>query len=191
MVGFNRRWSPAVRAAQRVLADVGSPKLVVYRIAAGQVPDGHWYGDRRQGGRLLGEVCHFIDTAQALIGADIDEAVGLAGGGGPAAAAGDDVVVSLSFADGSLATIGYSTASPTAGKEWIEVVGGSHRLVISDFRCAEANGKTLWKGRQDKGHLAQAAAFLDAVKGGPTAPTGSMLATMHATIRACEVTNRG
>ena len=79
MVGFNRRWSPAVRAAQRVLADVASPKLVVYRIAAGQVADGHWYGDRRQGGRLLGEVCHFIDTAQALIGAEIDEAVGLAG----------------------------------------------------------------------------------------------------------------
>src|ERR1019366_8746641 len=87
MVGFNRRWSPAVRAAQRVLADVASRKLVVYRVGAGPVPEGHWYRDRRQGGRLLGEVCHFIDTAQALIGAEIEEAVGLAGGGGLGASA--------------------------------------------------------------------------------------------------------
>ena len=47
------------------------------------MPDEHWYRDRRQGGRLLGEVCHFIDTAQALIGAEIEEATGLAGSGGP------------------------------------------------------------------------------------------------------------
>ena len=65
MVGFNRRWSPAVRAARRALGRHCSPKLLVYRVAAGQVPAGHWYPDRRQGGRLLGEVCHFIDTAQA------------------------------------------------------------------------------------------------------------------------------
>ena len=74
-LGFNRRWAPAVQAAQRVLAEVKAPKLIVYRIAAGRVPDGHWYLDRRQGGRLLGEVCHFVDLAQALAGADIEDAV--------------------------------------------------------------------------------------------------------------------
>jgi len=64
MVGFNRRWSPAVLAAQRSLTGTPGPRYVVYRVAAGPVPDGHWYRDRRQGGRLLGEVCHFVDTAQ-------------------------------------------------------------------------------------------------------------------------------
>ena len=68
-LGFNRRWAPAVLAAQQVLARAQAPKLLVYRIAAGRVPDGHWYLDRRQGGRLLGEVCHFVDPAQALVGA--------------------------------------------------------------------------------------------------------------------------
>jgi predicted dehydrogenase/threonine dehydrogenase-like Zn-dependent dehydrogenase len=184
MVGFNRRWSPAVQAAHKVLAGVASPKLITYRIAAGRVPDEHWYRDRRQGGRLLGEVCHFIDTAQALIGAEIEEATRLAGSGGPGVAAGDDVVVSLRFADGSLAAIGYGSAAPTAGKELIEIVAGSHRVVIDDFRSAEADGRTLWRGRQDKGHRAQAAAFLDAVCGGAVAVTDSMLATMRATIRA-------
>ena len=60
-IGFNRRWSPAVLTAQRALAGTTAPKLIVYRIAAGPVPEGHWYHDRRQGGRLLGEVCHFVE----------------------------------------------------------------------------------------------------------------------------------
>src|ERR1019366_565772 len=121
---------------------------------------------------------------QALIGAEIEEATGLAGSGGPGVAAGDDVLVSLRFADGSLAAICYGSATPSAGKELIEIVAGSHRVVIDDFRSVEADGRTLWKGRQDKGHRAQAAAFLDAVRGNGAAVTDSMLATMRATIRA-------
>ena len=64
-IGFNRRWSPAVAAARQALAGMAAAKLVVYRVAAGPVPENHWYHDRRQGGRLLGEVCHFVDTAQS------------------------------------------------------------------------------------------------------------------------------
>jgi hypothetical protein len=179
-IGFNRRWSPAVQAARRILAQVSGPKLLVYRVAAGPVPKGHWYHDRRQGGRVLGEVCHFVDTAQALIGSNIEEAAGLPGGGKP----GDDVVVSLRFADGSLATIAYGSVQPTVGKEWIEVTGGGRRVVIDDFHRAAADGKAIWKGRQDKGHRACAAAFRRAVTGGEAMPTETLLATMRATIRA-------
>jgi hypothetical protein len=190
MIGFNRRWSPAVQAARQLLAGITAPKLITYRIAAGPVPDGHWYRDRRQGGRLLGEVCHFIDTAQALIGADIEEASSLPNASGPGVLAGDDVIVSLRFAGGSLAAIGYGSAAPGAGKERIEVAAGPHRVVIDDFRSATADGRKLWRGRQDKGHRAQAAAFLRAVTGGPAAPTGVMLASTLATIQAAEVARR-
>ena len=184
-VGFNRRWSPAVAAARRALAGTTAAKLVVYRIAAGPVPEDHWYRDPRQGGRLLGEVSHFIDTAQALVGAPIEDVAGLSGGGagGPA----DDAVVALRFADGSMASIGYGSAVPSAGKEWIEVHSGDRRVVIDDFRSATANGKTMWKGRQDKGHRALAAAFRQAVAGTAELPTEEMLATMRATIRAAAV----
>jgi predicted dehydrogenase len=201
MVGFNRRWSVPVRLARNVLAEAASPKFLVYRVAAGPVPSDHWYNDRRQGGRLLGEVCHFVDTAQAIVGADITEAVSLlAGDGGALGAAGspgtlhapgtpgvvpgNDAIVSLRFTDGSLATICYGSALPTAGKEWIEVTTGSRRLVIDDFRSVKQDGKTLWKGRQDKGHRACAAAFRKAVTGGAALPTEAMLATTHATIQA-------
>jgi predicted dehydrogenase/threonine dehydrogenase-like Zn-dependent dehydrogenase len=196
MIGFNRRWSPAVTAAQTRLAQVRSPKFLVYRVAAGPIPDGHWYTDRRQGGRVLGEVCHFIDTAQALVGADIEETVsvladvGHGRGGDGRTAPGSDAVVSLRFADGSLATICYGSALPSAGKEWIEVTSGSHRVVINDFRSAYLDGKTLWRGRQDKGHRACAYAFKQGIKGTLPLPTRTMLATTHATIQAAATQRR-
>jgi len=189
-IGFNRRWSPALAAAQRRLAEVSSPKLLVYRVAAGPVPEGHWYHDRRQGGRVLGEVCHFVDTAQALIGASIEDVFGLPGGGGPGVQHGDDVAVSLRFSDGSLASVAYGSAKPVAGKEWIEIQAGSHRLVIDDFRSATSNGRTIWKGRQDKGHRAAVAAFRIALEGGPAMQTEAMLATMRATIRVANTGSR-
>jgi predicted dehydrogenase/threonine dehydrogenase-like Zn-dependent dehydrogenase len=191
MIGFNRRWSPAVLPAQVALARMASPKFLVYRVAAGPVPEGHWYTDRRQGGRILGEVCHFVDTAQALIGAGLEETVCVLagerhgrGGGDGRVVPGNDAAVSLRFSDGSLATICYGSALPKAGKEWIEVTSGSHRLVIDDFRSLKLDGKTLWRGRQDKGHRACAYAFRRAITGGAALPTRAMLATTHATMEA-------
>ena len=186
MTGFNRRWSPAVQAAQAALARLPAPKLLVYRVAAGRVPAGHWYRDRRHGGRLIGEVCHFVDTAQALVGSAIEGASAVVGGG-PGALAGEDSAVALRFADGSLATIAYGSAEATAGKEWIEVLAGSHRIVIEDFRRLQLDERTLWKGHQDKGHRAAVTAFYRAIKGGPALPTESMLATMRMTVRASEL----
>jgi predicted dehydrogenase len=182
MIGFNRRWSPAVRAAQRVLADATSPRYLIYRVAAGPVPEEHAAADRRQGGRLLGEVCHFVDTAQALVGTDITDAVSLLGAGG--STAGVDAVVSLRFADGSLGTICYGSAQPAAAREWIEITAGTRRLVINDFRCTKLDSKTLWRGRRDYGHDACAAAFWGAVTGNDALPTGAMLASTRATLQA-------
>ena len=183
-LGFNRRWAPAVLAAQRALAEERAPKLVVYRIAAGRVPGGHWYLDWRQGGRLLGEVCHFVDLAQALVGADIEDAVAVLGG--DASQGHDGVAVALRFADGSVASIAYGSTAPVAGKERIEMLAGSHQVIIEDFRSVLVNGRTLWKGRQDKGHRAHAAAFRQAVQGGTGMPTEAMLGTMRATIQAAD-----
>jgi hypothetical protein len=57
-------------------------------------------------------------------------------------------------------------------------------VVIDDFRRAQADGKTIWKGHQDKGHRACVAAFRHAVTGGEAMPTEMLLSTMAATIRA-------
>jgi hypothetical protein len=130
--------------------------LIVYRIAAGRVPDGHRYLDRCRGGH-----------------------------GSPG---NDGAAVVLRFADGSVASIAYGSTPPVAGKERIEVLAGSHQVTIEDFRSVLVNGRTLWKGRQDKGHRAHAAAFRQAVQGGPGVPTEAMLGSMRATIQAADRT---
>lgn len=186
-IGFNRRWAPAVVAVREALAGADGPRFLVYRIAAGQVPAGHWYNDRRQGGRLLGEACHFVDTAQALVGSSIVGVAAVHGGGlDSRTPTGSGAAISLRFENGSLATIMYGSAQPTAGKEWIEVLSGSQRVVIDDFRSATLDGRTIWKGRSDKGHNAQAAAFNRAVRGAGALPTGQMIASMRATIKAAD-----
>jgi hypothetical protein len=133
---------------------------------------------------MLGEVCHFVDAAQALVGADIEDAAAVLSG--DAARGNDGVVVALRFADGSVASIAYGSAMPVAGKERIEVLAGSRQVVIDDFRVARADGRVLWKGRQDKGHAGHAVAFRQAVTGGVAVPTEAMLGAMRATIRAAE-----
>ena len=96
------------------------------------------------------------------------------------------MVVALRFADGSVASIAYGSAPPATGKERIEVLAGSHQVIIDDFRSVQGDGRTLWKGRQDKGHRAHAAAFRQAVQGGTGMPTEAMLGTTRATIQAAD-----
>lgn len=78
MVGHNRRWAPHVLA---VAEQLRGPAVVTYRVSAGPVPARHWYADRRQGGRLLGEVCHFVDTCAALVRSEVVDVRALAGPG--------------------------------------------------------------------------------------------------------------
>lgn len=183
-VGHNRRWSPHVRAVREQLGD--APAVVVYRVSAGRVPAKHWYGDRRQGGRLLGEVCHFVDTCAAVVRSDVVSVHAVAGTGAELLLA-DDIVLTLRHANGSLSTISYASAgSPGTAKERIEVLGAGHTWVIEDFTRLLLDGKTVPPtGRQDKGHTAAVTAFREALRsdGGGT-ETAALFATARSTLLA-------
>lgn len=183
-VGFNRRWSPHVRTVRDQLGD--STAVISYRVSAGRLPRDHWYADRRQGGRLLGEVCHFVDTCAALAGSDIVEVRALSGGVGELQLA-QDVVLALRHGNGSLSTISYaSEGSPTTPKERIEILAGEHTWVIDDFQDLERDGKQLTgSSRQDKGHQSAVATFGRAVANDrETIETRALLASMRATLAA-------
>jgi predicted dehydrogenase len=78
MAGFNRRFSPLTRKAKEVFAEHTGPLSVLYRVNAGRIPRAHWTQDpEKGGGRIVGEVCHFVDLIQFLVGAP----PGLLGGG--------------------------------------------------------------------------------------------------------------
>ena len=171
-VGFNRRMAPAVVDVAGRLAGGAGPLVIDYRVSAGAVADGHWYADRRQGGRLLGEVCHFVDTCAALAGPIID-ASALGSIGQQELALAGSFVVSLRHADGSLSTIAYAANGHRGTeKERIEILGRGHTAVIADFRTVTFDGRTERLGGQDKGHQALAFAFHQAVQRGGPAEVG-------------------
>ncbi|MCX8063110.1 MAG: bi-domain-containing oxidoreductase, partial [Anaerolineales bacterium] len=68
MVGFNRRFAPFVQELKQFLQPRHQPAFIHYRINAGYIPPSHWVHDPQQGGgRLIGEVCHFLDTIVYLL----------------------------------------------------------------------------------------------------------------------------
>jgi predicted dehydrogenase/threonine dehydrogenase-like Zn-dependent dehydrogenase len=163
MVGFNRRWSDSVHRVQEHFGAAGGPLVLTYRVNAGPLPKSHWYHDRRQGGRLLGEVCHFVDTCNAIVGADVARVEAMGSGDG-AATTDEDVVVTLQYTDGSLATISYArNGHPSTPKERLEVLGRGHSAVIDDYRALELDGRTVKDLMQGKGHGAIARQLLRVV----------------------------
>ena len=169
-VGFNRRWSPAVEQVAAHMSAGAGPLVVNYRVNAGVLPETHWYHDRRQGGRLLGEVCHFVDTAAAIVGAK-PTSVHAVGGGRGEGLLRQDLALAIGFADGSVATITYATGGHhSTEKERIEVLGRGRTAVVVDFRELILDGKSTSLRPQDKGHDRQIEEFVKATKGTTTAP---------------------
>ncbi|GAA3040948.1 bi-domain-containing oxidoreductase [Streptomyces glomeratus] len=170
MAGFNRRFAPAVRDLRAALP-AGAPLQLVYRVFGGRLPADHWYFDPRQGGRLLGEVCHFIDMAGFLVsGKPVRvRAVGVDSRDGATA---QSVTVQLTYDDGSAASIVYGGLTPPgAPKELLEIATDGVAARIDDFRSL-----TVWKGGRaattayrggPKGHAAEMRGLVRVVRGEP------------------------
>ncbi|MFF4208657.1 bi-domain-containing oxidoreductase [Streptomyces sp. NPDC001796] len=140
LAGFNRRFAPAVRDLRAALP-AGAPLQVVYRIFAGRLPSGHWYFDHRQGGRLLGEICHFIDTVNFLVRARPVSVIATGVDSRDPVSA-QSVTLQVVYADSSTASIVYGGVTPPgAPKEFIEVACDGLAARIEDFASL-----TLWKG---------------------------------------------
>jgi predicted dehydrogenase/threonine dehydrogenase-like Zn-dependent dehydrogenase len=163
-VGFNRRWSGPVKRVIDHFARGAGPLVVTYRVNAGPVPHGHWYNDRRQGGRLIGEVGHFVDTCGAMVGVAARD-VFAAGSGSSEVLLSSDVVLALAYPEGSLATISYASGGAHVDKEHIEILGRGRSAAIIDFREVVLDGERTSVRPQDKGHLGEAQAFFEMVRG--------------------------
>jgi polar amino acid transport system substrate-binding protein len=195
MVGFNRRFSPLAQRAKEFFSSRGTPLSILYRVNAGRIPKEHWtQNDQEGGGRIVGEVCHFIDLMQYLIGAlpvsVFAESISAKSGKMVDA---DSVFITLRFADGSNGTVAYlSEGDKALAKERVEIFGAGRVFVLDDFRRA-----TLYKdGRedqvtlktQDKGQQAQVRAVCASVLEGGPAPISidDLAATSRATFRVLD-----
>ena len=150
--------------------------IINYRVNAGFLPLDHWTQDPSLGGgRIIGEGCHFIDFLTFLVGQNpvSVSSDGLADNGRYNQ---DNVVMTLKYPDGSIGTISYLANGDKAyPKEHVEVFCGGRVAVLNDFRSLEmaSKGKLVRKKttfKQDKGHQACWAAFLEALRNHGQAP---------------------
>jgi predicted dehydrogenase/threonine dehydrogenase-like Zn-dependent dehydrogenase len=176
MVGFNRRFAPLAVRLKSFLRDVREPLALHYRVNAGFLPADHWLNDPLQGGgRILGEVCHFVDFLCFLTNASPVE-VDTHSLPNPGQYSNDNVVCSLRFADGSQGTITYlANGDKSFSKERLEVFGGGSVAVLEDFRRLElvrGGKKRVLRSllRQDKGHRGEWEAFATAIQTGAESP---------------------
>jgi predicted dehydrogenase/threonine dehydrogenase-like Zn-dependent dehydrogenase len=172
MVGFNRRFSPLVTFARDALKKCSGPAAITYRVNAGPLPHDHWFRDAGEGGRLLGEGCHFIDLLLHLARSR-PETVHAVSLGKEAGVLADSFAVTLAFENGAIGQVLYAgSGDPSYPKERLELFAEGMVAVIDDFRQAEVirGGKSrkLRLPRQDKGHAEEIRRFNEAIRtGGP------------------------
>ncbi len=188
MVGFNRRFAPMLLVLKEAWGVAVGPQVVQYRVNAGPLAAGSWYADAgSQGSRFVGEGCHFVDTISWWLGSEPVAVSAASAKNDP-----DNMVVTLTYGDGSIATVAYLTdGEPRYPKEAMEVFGEGKVAKMDNFQRIE-----LWQGgrRQmkkstlqlDKGQKNEMAAFVDAVKSGGAMPiaVASLIATTEATFGA-------
>jgi predicted dehydrogenase/threonine dehydrogenase-like Zn-dependent dehydrogenase len=173
LVGFNRRFAPHAVAARQLLRGRSRPIAMRLLVNAGELPPDHWASDQAVGGgRIIGEACHFIDLCLYLAGSPIIS-VQAARMGSDAGVPDDTLSITLTFADGSLATIDYWTnGARSYPKEHIEIFSEGRILIIDNWRLLrhyDWRGAPRMRMRQDKGHRAEVAAFLACVAEGGAA----------------------
>jgi predicted dehydrogenase/threonine dehydrogenase-like Zn-dependent dehydrogenase len=183
MVGFNRRFSPALAKVRELMSAGRAPLMIDYRLNAGYIPLDHWVHGPEGGGRNIGEACHMYDVFRSLAGAAVRtvSAQPIDPHGG-AYLRNDNFSATASYQDGTVATLTYTAMGPKAlGKERIEIFGDGEAYVVEDFKrlVKGSDGATLWEAREpDKGHAAEIGLVAQALRTGvPPIPFDELIET--------------
>jgi predicted dehydrogenase/threonine dehydrogenase-like Zn-dependent dehydrogenase len=156
MVGFNRRFSPAVQTLVKVLGQRSGPMQILYRINGGFIPPSHWVQTAEGAGRNIGEACHMYDVFRALAGSPVRSINAVSAEPGGQRLRNDNFSACLSYADGTQATLAYTALGPKTGlpKERIEVFCDGEAYIVDDYRklTRASDAVVLWEGEVDKGH---------------------------------------
>lgn len=186
-VGFNRRHAPLAIKMKQLLGDHSLVNMVM-TINAGVVPANNWLADKaKSGGRIIGELCHFIDLAAFISGSKVNAVCANA-----LANNDEDVTLLLKFENGSSAALNYfSNGNKAYDKERIEVFSEGKTLILENWKRLTGygfGGFSSTSSGQDKGHERQFNLLTQNwEKGGtPLIPFDSIYNTNVAAIAAVE-----
>jgi predicted dehydrogenase/threonine dehydrogenase-like Zn-dependent dehydrogenase len=175
LVGFNRRFAPTTRFVREHLANGVGPLVAHCRCNAGYIPPDSWvHHPEEGGGRIVGEVCHFVDLLQALTGS-LPVEVYVSAVGGAQAGLRDNITASVKFDNGSVGSIVYAAGGDKSfPREYVEVFGRGAVAVVDNFRAASftSSGRTAKKRGLgvDRGHVGELEVFLECLRSGKPQP---------------------
>jgi predicted dehydrogenase/threonine dehydrogenase-like Zn-dependent dehydrogenase len=174
LVGFNRRFSPALVKIKELVAERHTPLVVNYRLNAGYIAADHWVQGAEGGGRNIGEACHMYDVFRWLTGTPVRAVSAHAIDPHDSAyLRNDNFVATAAYEDGSVASLTYTASGPKGlPKERIEVFCAGEAYIVDDFKrlVRGSDGTVLWESRDfEKGHAAEVAALAVALKSGEPA----------------------
>lgn len=168
MVGFNRRFTILTKILKGKLKE--SPMSMIYRVNAGAIPADTWIQDTAiGGGRIIGEVCHFVDFLTFMC-SSLPVRVYASALPDPRHL-NDTVTVNLEFANGSVGTVCYfANGSKRLSKEYVEVYQSGLTGIIRDFKELDIFGNAKPERKkllnQNKGQACMVRTFIDRVKNG-------------------------
>ena len=195
MVGFNRRFSPLTEKLKKAVGH--NPMTMIYRINAGAIPGDNWIQDLEiGGGRVLGEVCHFIDYLTFLSGS---LPVKISATALPDANQLNDTLnILIQFENGSSGVIGYyANGSKSMTKEYVEVFSAGTSATLNDFKELKIYGKGKPKKdkilNQNKGQKEMVNAFVNGLLTNGQAPISfdEIVAVTKASFGVLESVKRG
>ena len=198
MVGFNRRYSSLAVETKSVFEKRKTPLVMIYRVNAGYLQPDHWAQNPDVGGgRIIGEICHYIDFFQYITEAYPKTlfAESISGDTGKYLKD-DNVCLTVKFSDGSIGTIIYSSAGTKAfSREKVEIFGEETAIVIDDFRelvtFKGSRKKRIRKRVQDVGYVNELNYFLNTLSSGDNGLFKHSIYTTLATFKAKESLDKG
>jgi polar amino acid transport system substrate-binding protein len=198
MIGFNRRFSPIAVELKQQFEETSEPLIMNYRINAGFIAKEHWtQNENIGGGRIIGEICHFIDLMQFFTGS-LPEIVfaQCINSLNNKIRNDDNIGIVIKFRNGSVGNIIYTANGDKAmPKERMEIFGGNKIGVINDFKGGEFYSGNKLKMLKDegKGHKEEINAFFDALSRGGVMPIEfeSMYYTTKATFKIIDSLHTG
>ena len=175
MVGFNRRFAPVCIALKNEFENTGEPLVINIRVNAGFIPKDHWTQIPEIGaGRIIGEMCHFIDLMQFFTNAEpVKVFAECIHSPNQKLKLDDNIAIIVKFNDGSVGNLTYvANGDKVLPKEHIEIFGAGKAAVINDFQngIIYSGGKTKHVKSSGKGHKQEVYAFLTALIEGKDVP---------------------
>lgn len=195
MVGFNRRFSLLTTKLKKTIGN--NPMTMLYRINAGAIPGDNWIQDLEiGGGRVLGEVCHFIDYLTYLNGS-LPVKVSATALPNPNNL-NDTLNILIQFENGSSGIVAYyANGSKSMTKEYVEVFSAGQSAILNDFKELKIYGKGKPKKikilNQNKGQKEMVEAFVNGLLTDGKAPISfeEVIAVTKASFRVLESVKRG